>query len=106
MHGNVLIKRHRARFTSGIECWENTREVYSVVFSQHSLRTDKLVAKRQKAYAEHLKHKPNECGKTFAKGFEVNGYGLDTPDAIRQHDAIFRFSLTDKFDPSLNCPNI
>jgi hypothetical protein len=43
----------------------------SVVFSQHSLRTDKLVAKRQKAYAEHLKHKPNECGKTFAKSLKL-----------------------------------
>ena len=32
--------------------------------------------------------------------------GLDTPDAIRQRDAIFRFSLTDNFDPSLNFPNI
>jgi hypothetical protein len=30
----------------------------------------------------------------------------DTPDAIRQRDAIFRFSLTDNFDPSLNFPNI
>jgi hypothetical protein len=30
--------------------------------------------------------------------------GPDTPDAIR--DAIFRFSLTDNFDPSLNFPNI
>jgi hypothetical protein len=29
-----------------------------------------------------------------------------TPDAIRQRDAIFRFSLTDNFDPSLNFPNI
>jgi hypothetical protein len=28
-----------------------------------------------------------------------------TPDAIRQRDAIFRFSLTDNFDPSLNFPN-
>jgi hypothetical protein len=28
------------------------------------------------------------------------------PDAIRQRDAIFRFSLTDNFDPSLNFPNI
>jgi hypothetical protein len=25
--------------------------------------------------------------------------GLDTPDAVRQRDAIFRFSLTDNFDP-------
>jgi hypothetical protein len=32
--------------------------------------------------------------------------GPDTPDAIRQHDAIFQFSLTDNFDPSLNFPNI
>jgi hypothetical protein len=32
--------------------------------------------------------------------------GPDTPDAIRQRDAIFRFSLTDNFDPSLNFPNI
>jgi hypothetical protein len=30
----------------------------------------------------------------------------DTPDAIRQRDAIFRFSLTDNFDSSLNFPNI
>ena len=29
-----------------------------------------------------------------------------TPDAIQQCDAIFRFSLTDNFDPSLNFPNI
>ena len=28
------------------------------------------------------------------------------PDAIRQRDAIFRFSLNDNFDPSLNFPNI
>jgi hypothetical protein len=33
-------------------------------------------------------------------------YGPDTPDAIRQRDTIFRFSLTDNFDPSLNFPNI
>ena len=32
--------------------------------------------------------------------------GPDTPDAIRQRDAIFLFSLTDNFDPSLNFPNI
>jgi hypothetical protein len=32
--------------------------------------------------------------------------GPDTPDAIRQRDAIFRFSLTDNFGPSLNFPNI
>jgi hypothetical protein len=32
--------------------------------------------------------------------------GPHTPDAIRQRDAIFRFSLTDNFDPSLNFPNI
>jgi hypothetical protein len=32
--------------------------------------------------------------------------GPDTPDAIRQRDAIFRFSLTDNFDLSLNFPNI
>jgi hypothetical protein len=32
--------------------------------------------------------------------------GTHTPDAIRQRDAIFRFSLTDNFDPSLNIPNI
>ena len=44
--------------------------------------------------------------KNVCEKFEVNGYGPDTPDAIRQHDAIFRFSLTDNFDPSLNCPNI
>jgi hypothetical protein len=30
----------------------------------------------------------------------------DTPDEIRQRDAIFRFSLTDNFDSSLNFPNI
>jgi hypothetical protein len=30
----------------------------------------------------------------------------DTPDAIRQRDASFGFSLTDNFDPSLNSPNI
>jgi hypothetical protein len=30
----------------------------------------------------------------------------DTPDAIGQRDAIFRFSLTDNFDPSLNFTNI
>jgi hypothetical protein len=35
-----------------------------------------------------------------------NFKGPDTPDAIRQRDAIFRFSLTDNFDPSLNSPNI
>ena len=29
-----------------------------------------------------------------------------TPDAIGQRDAIFRFSLNDNFDPSLNFPNI
>jgi hypothetical protein len=28
-------------------------------------------------------------------------YGPDTPYAIRQRDAIFRFSLTDNFDSSL-----
>jgi hypothetical protein len=34
-------------------------------------------------------------------------WGPDTPDAIRQRDEIFRFSLlTDNFDPSLNFPNI
>jgi hypothetical protein len=27
-------------------------------------------------------------------------------DAIRQRDAIFRFSRTDNFDPSLSFPNI
>jgi hypothetical protein len=32
--------------------------------------------------------------------------GPDTPGAIRQRDAIFRFSLTDNFHPSLNFPNI
>jgi hypothetical protein len=32
--------------------------------------------------------------------------GADTPDAIRQRDAIFRFLLTDNFDPRLNSPNI
>jgi hypothetical protein len=32
--------------------------------------------------------------------------GPDTPDAIRQRNAIFRFSLTDNFDPSLNFLNI
>ena len=32
--------------------------------------------------------------------------GPDTPDATRQRDAIFRFSLTDNFDSSLNFPNI
>ena len=32
--------------------------------------------------------------------------GPDTPDAIRQCDAIFRLSLTDNFDPNLNFPNI
>ena len=32
--------------------------------------------------------------------------GPDTPDVIRQRDAIFRFSLTDNFDPSLNFLNI
>jgi hypothetical protein len=32
--------------------------------------------------------------------------GPDTPDAIRQRDTIFRFSLTDNFDSSLNFPNI
>ena len=34
--------------------------------------------------------------------------GLDTPDGInfRQREAIFRFSLTDNFDSSLNVPNI
>jgi hypothetical protein len=30
----------------------------------------------------------------------------DTPDAIRQRDAIFRYSLTDNFDSSLNFLNI
>ena len=35
-----------------------------------------------------------------------NNYIPDTPDAIRQRDAIFLFSLTDNFDPSLNFPNI
>jgi hypothetical protein len=29
-----------------------------------------------------------------------------TLDVIRQRDAIFRFSLTDNFDSSLNFPNI
>jgi hypothetical protein len=32
--------------------------------------------------------------------------GPDTPNAIRQRDAIFFFSLTDNFDPSLNLPNL
>jgi hypothetical protein len=32
--------------------------------------------------------------------------GPDTSDAIRQRDTIFRFSLTDNFDPNLNFPNI
>jgi hypothetical protein len=31
--------------------------------------------------------------------------GPYTPDAIRQRDAIFQFSLTDNLDPSLNFPN-
>jgi hypothetical protein len=32
--------------------------------------------------------------------------GPDTPDAIRQRDAIFRFLLIDNFYSSLNFPNI
>jgi hypothetical protein len=32
--------------------------------------------------------------------------GPDTPDAIRQRGAIFRFSLIDKFDPGLSFSNI
>jgi hypothetical protein len=32
--------------------------------------------------------------------------GRDTPDAIRQRGVIFRFSLTDNFDPGLSFPNI
>jgi hypothetical protein len=34
--------------------------------------------------------------------FATHHKGPYTPDAIRQRDAIFRFSLTDNFDPSLN----
>jgi hypothetical protein len=40
------------------------------------------------------------------KNMLVNSKGPDTPDAIRQRDAIFRFLLTDNFDSSLNFPNI
>jgi hypothetical protein len=36
----------------------------------------------------------------------VASKGRDTSDAIRQRDAIFRFLLTDNFDPNLNFPNI
>ena len=32
--------------------------------------------------------------------------GQDTLDVIRQRGAIFRFSLTDNFDPDLNISNI
>ena len=38
--------------------------------------------------------------------FSVSFKGPGTPDAIRQRDAIFRFSLIDNFDSSLNFPNI
>ena len=34
------------------------------------------------------------------------GQGPDTPDAIRQRHAIFRFSLTDNIDPSLSFPSV
>jgi hypothetical protein len=44
---------------------------------------------------------------TFSNNFAwAQCEGPHTPDAIRQRDAIFRFSLTDNFDPSLNFPNI
>jgi hypothetical protein len=33
-------------------------------------------------------------------------YVSDTSDAIRQPGAIFRFSLTDHFDPGFSFPNI
>jgi hypothetical protein len=36
----------------------------------------------------------------------VTWRGRDTPDAIRQRGAIFRFSLIDNFDSSLSFPNI
>ena len=32
--------------------------------------------------------------------------GPDTTDGIRQREVVFRFSLTDNFDSSLNFPNI
>jgi hypothetical protein len=35
-----------------------------------------------------------------------NQKGPDTPDAILQSGAIFRFSLTDNFDPGLSFSNI
>jgi hypothetical protein len=50
----------------------------------------------------HILQKEKIETKIAAKIFK----GPDTPDAIRQRDAIFRFSLTDNFDPSLNFPNI
>jgi hypothetical protein len=43
---------------------------------------------------------------TRQKNANDNNKGPDTPNAIRQRDAIFRFSLTDNFDPSLNFPYI
>jgi hypothetical protein len=53
-----------------------------------------------------------ESNATFESGliivchFSSRPKGPDIPDAIRQRDAIFRFSLTDNFGPSLNFPNI
>ena len=38
--------------------------------------------------------------KLFTPNPSFNRKGPGTPDAIRQRDAIFRFSLTDNFDPS------
>jgi hypothetical protein len=37
-----------------------------------------------------------------SRNFENGCKGRDTPDAIRQHGAIFRLSLTDSFDPGLD----
>jgi hypothetical protein len=42
----------------------------------------------------------------YARDNEVTTFLPDTPDAIRQRGAIFRFSLTDNFDPGLSFLNI
>ena len=58
-------------------------------------------------------NKSGECvkvlnGARFNRGaiFFSQSKGPYRPDAIRQRDAIFRFSLTDNFDSNLNFPNI
>ena len=45
---------------------------------------------------------PQGANNQLSSGFK----GQDKPEAIWERDAIFRFSLTDNFDPGLSFPNI